>query len=531
MDKVGSQLPLVSITLPLAKDADPDLLRICLDSISTQTYPHFETLVLIAEGAGHELSLLASSYPFVDLFEGTYNKSAARNFLIKKAKGKFVLILDVDMQMLPSLLQICVNKYLTDNAEAIIVPHQEAPARNFWRRCRSLEWELLAGDLYAETPNFILKNLLEVAGGFDPSFDPLDDWQLNLAFRNKGIRFERADTFILVRSSSSLKEIMRRKFLRGQMIPALNERYPDIPQIRFNRRFIDAYLRNWRLLLKSPILSLGLIFLKMLDLTALSWGRLHPPRDNFTDGTKPYFHSDVAHQYDQIRLGDNFNRYKHYSETTSLIELINNSDEMILEVGCGTGRITHELVGIGFDILPVDPSPPMLEQFRKKPNLPNPITADGIALPFGEASFESVYSLRVIWHLSTLQQIEQMLIELARVTHSFLILDITNKQRWQNPVIRFFIRIYFSIRSHEHQAHLSSHLFSFSQFSEMTEAVNLYIDKILPLDVLSPVWLKLLPTRIALSLFRYIFYIEKHLWKIIPPGRFIIRLTKIDPER
>ena len=525
MDDPNSQEPLVSLTLPLAQDANPELLGNCLHSISAQTYRNFEVLVLISEGSPSELIHICKSFPFVATYSGNFNKSEARNFLLGKSKGRFILYLDVDNELPEDLLQNCVKTALQSDAKAIIAPNREAPSDNYWLRCRRLEWELLSGDLSAETPNFISKTLLEKIGGFDPSLDPLDDWGLNLALRSENIPSVRIDTFIFVHGTSSLREMIRRKFARGQLLPAFESKYPAVPQMKFARRFVRSYLKNWKLLLRSPILTLGLTFLKILDLLALFCGRLNPISNTSSDGTRPYFKPEIARTYEQIRLGDNYNRYKHYAEIRSLLELLPRADELILEIGCGTGRITDALTRKGYRIIPVDPSPVMLAQFNARSGLPNPIRADGIAVPFPAPGCTVTYSLRVIWHLHSRALFEQLIDEVARVTSQFIIIDIANKNRWRHPLLWPLVAIYFRLRPKARQAHETSQLLTLEEFTHLVEPKGLHLNRITPLDVLSPIWLRLLPSTVARTLYPIIFRFESILWRVIPPGRFLVRLT------
>ena len=68
----------------------------------------------------------------------------------------------------------------------------------------------------------------------------------------------------------------------------------------------------------------------------------------------------------------------------------------VLELGCGTGRVSIPLAKAGLDIVGVDRSEPMLERARKRTKAggakgsPHYVRADIRALPFGDGSFPSV---------------------------------------------------------------------------------------------------------------------------------------------
>ena len=217
-----------------------------------------------------------------------------------------------------------------------------------------------------------------------------------------GVRFDRVEAPIFINDTAGLSEMFIRKYKRGRFIPSLLRKYPDAPQVRFFGRFFNSYVRNWRLLVRSPLRAVGLAFLKSIDILALLLGRLHPVRPVLEMGTQPYFEDGFARSYDQVRLGDNFNRYKHFAELRSLQKLIDDDGATVAEVGCGTGRITAHMDARGFKVVPTDPSIAMLTEFGRKSDLPSPIMADGRRLPLADASVEGTVSLRVIWHMPSL---------------------------------------------------------------------------------------------------------------------------------
>jgi len=525
MDPKTFQEPLVSLTLPLAPDAKLDLLKICLDSISTQTYRNFEFLILVSEGSPPELLQMVRTFSTARIFEGSLGKSAARNFLASEAKGEYMLYIDADMELSAGLIEGCVSAALEQSSQAVINRFRVPASEPFWGRCRSLERQLISEDVVNGIPLFLQMRTFREVNGFDESLDPLDDWGLTLKLTSKGVPFDRVESVIFIRETSDLVEIVRRKYDRGRLIPALVQKFPDAPHARFAGRFFNAYLRNWKVLLGSPILAVGLLFLKALDMMALSWGRLHPPQEVSEDGVWPYLQPDVAQTFDEIRLGDNFNRFKHYAEIQSLVELLGQPSGVLLEVGCGTGRVTQELIKKGFRILPSEISPAMLGQYVRKPFLPEPLRADGTTLPFRNDCFEGAYSLRVVWHLSSSRLLEQMLSEMARVSNRMVIFDIANEQRWGHPLIRNVARVFYAFRPLDRRSHKSSLFITLHDFTELAQEFGLRVERSVPLDVLSPIWLNLLPSRIARAIFPTLRRLEMALFNAIPPGRFLVSLT------
>ncbi|MGM0557369.1 MAG: class I SAM-dependent methyltransferase [Myxococcota bacterium] len=83
----------------------------------------------------------------------------------------------------------------------------------------------------------------------------------------------------------------------------------------------------------------------------------------------------------------------------------------VLEVGCGTGLVMHRVAERARSVAGIDISAGMLRQARRRGL--NVAQADATALPFGDAEFDIVYSLKVLAHV---RDIDRALQEMARVT-------------------------------------------------------------------------------------------------------------------
>jgi ubiquinone/menaquinone biosynthesis C-methylase UbiE len=76
--------------------------------------------------------------------------------------------------------------------------------------------------------------------------------------------------------------------------------------------------------------------------------------------------------------------------------LASMADGAVLELGCGTGRVTVPLAKAGVNIVGVDRSAAMLQRIPRIPRIPNPksripvVRADIRALPFADRSFPMV---------------------------------------------------------------------------------------------------------------------------------------------
>ena len=96
-------------------------------------------------------------------------------------------------------------------------------------------------------------------------------------------------------------------------------------------------------------------------------------------------------------------------ESDLILPACNNKD--ILEVGCGTGLILNKVAPVARSATGVDLSSGMLQSALKRGL--NVVQANATELPFADASFDTVYSFKVLSHI---EDIQKALNECARVT-------------------------------------------------------------------------------------------------------------------
>lgn len=103
-------------------------------------------------------------------------------------------------------------------------------------------------------------------------------------------------------------------------------------------------------------------------------------------------------------------------ETSLLLEMLEpERDELILDVGCGTGVFTLDILSYGTKIFGLDISTPMLSQAVKKTGAYPffAIAGDMSVLPFPDESFDKVYSMTA---LEFVADAKKAVSELDRVT-------------------------------------------------------------------------------------------------------------------
>jgi glycosyltransferase involved in cell wall biosynthesis len=177
--------PLVSIIIPTRNR--PDLLRDALESVTRQTYPRWE--IVVVNDGGEPIEPLVPA----TVIEHRTSKgpAAARNAAIAAAKGDVLAFLDDDDLYRPAHLALLVDALRTGEAGFAYTGVELVQEKILHGKRTETARQIFMGGLRFSRALLLVRNFIPIntwgvrrecwpAGGFDESLHYLEDWDLLL---------------------------------------------------------------------------------------------------------------------------------------------------------------------------------------------------------------------------------------------------------------------------------------------------------------------------------------------------------------
>jgi len=174
--------PLVSIVIT-TKNEERNI-RNCLQSISEQSYPNIE-IIVVDNNSTDKTKEIARKYTDLVFNKGP-ERSAQRNFgMMEVAKGKYVIYVDADMILSPALIEDCVFEMENNESFSALYISEIVLGINYWSKVRRFERRFYDATAI-DCVRFIRKDIFVKVGGFDLSMTGPEDWDLDKKIRQMG---------------------------------------------------------------------------------------------------------------------------------------------------------------------------------------------------------------------------------------------------------------------------------------------------------------------------------------------------------
>lgn len=148
----------------------------CLKSILCQTYKHIE-IIIVDNGSTDKTKEIANKYTNLVYDKGP-ERSAQRNFGVNVSSGDYILYLDADMILAPSVVESCINEITADDKVIGLYIKEVILGKNSWSKVRGFERSFYCGTPI-DAVRFVQKEAFLEVKCFDESLSGPEDWDFN----------------------------------------------------------------------------------------------------------------------------------------------------------------------------------------------------------------------------------------------------------------------------------------------------------------------------------------------------------------
>jgi glycosyltransferase involved in cell wall biosynthesis len=259
-------VPLVSIIIPTYNSSRT--IAQCLESIQNQTYKKLETIIVDRHSTDKTLQI-ARKFK-AQVYTQNTERSEAKNFGCKKARGEFVFFIDSDMELAPKVVEECVRLCVDRKFDAVMVL-EKTVASGFLAKCRKLERELYDTDPnFFLMPRFFRKDTFLELHGFDEDLFCGEDFDLARRCECHGYRIGMAASPIKhLEGKVYLKRVVLKAYYYGQsLIPFFSKK----PMLVLRGYSPTRFFWNVKRLIKQPACLIGIFTLKLFEYAAYLFG-------------------------------------------------------------------------------------------------------------------------------------------------------------------------------------------------------------------------------------------------------------------
>lgn len=254
--------PKVSIIIPTLNSGR--FLERLLVSIKKQSYTNIE-IIVVDNNSSDSTKEIAKKYTKNVINKGP-ERSAQRNHGADLSRGKYIAWFDSDMQLTTKVISECVDKINKNpKIDALIVP-EKSVGEGYWAKCKALEKQCYLRDIEIEGIRFIKRDVFFKVGKLSEKLISGEDWDITKRVRKAGYKIDRIESFVIHHEGrvNFIKDLKKKYYYATKSMPYI-EKHVSRPRDILLFVFRPAFLRNWKLLLTHPLLSLGMISMKFLQ--------------------------------------------------------------------------------------------------------------------------------------------------------------------------------------------------------------------------------------------------------------------------
>jgi glycosyltransferase involved in cell wall biosynthesis len=241
----------------------------CLEAIEAQTVARDRLEVLVVDNNSDDRTVeLATGRADKVLAKGP-ERSAQRNFGVEQASAPYVLYLDADMRLSPTVVAECLAAVAEDATIVGVYIPEHVVGSGFWIKVRNFERSFYDATCI-DAVRFITRAVFLELGGFDLNLCGPEDWDFDRRLAARGRLHLLTAHLDHDEGAFDLRRYLRKKSYYAQSFDAYATKWNNDAVVRkqlgFAYRFFGVFLEHgkWRRLLAHPLLTGGMYFLRFL---------------------------------------------------------------------------------------------------------------------------------------------------------------------------------------------------------------------------------------------------------------------------
>jgi len=259
---------LVSIVIP-TYNSQKDIVRL-LKSIKNQSYSKIESIV-VDDGSSDKTVDISKKYANKVYARKHSERSVQRNFGASKAKGKYLLFLDSDMELTKNVVQDCIDTITNSKFKALIIP-EETMGNSFISKVRRFERDMYKGNSTYEVARFFEKKVFNEVGGYDKNLTGAEDYDLPYRVSKKYKVGWAKESILHHEHTLSIWQLLKKKYYYAKMSVTYADKHPELVSKQGTIFFRKVYLTNWKKFVKNPFIGISFIVVRFLTMIAAILG-------------------------------------------------------------------------------------------------------------------------------------------------------------------------------------------------------------------------------------------------------------------
>ena len=238
----------------------------CLRSIKAQTFKNIELIVV--DNFSEDSTVEIAKKNGANVYLRGSERSAQRNYGAEVSSGEYLLYLDADMTLSPTVIEECLEKCERDMVDALYVP-ERIVGEGFWIKVRDFERSFYTGTVIDAT-RFIRKDSSKRVDGFDESLVGPEDWDFDRRIREIGQTGIINSALYHNEGKFSIEGYLKKKTYYSKGIKNYIKKWGrNDPETRKQTgawfRLVGAFAENgkWKKLARHPLLAVAMYYLRL----------------------------------------------------------------------------------------------------------------------------------------------------------------------------------------------------------------------------------------------------------------------------